>query len=150
MRSEAYDGGGKEFKVGFAVVETTDDAVIMDRKAELLPELLAVKSEKGLDFLFLAVVNIVVMQSNLLMCDIAEKALAKVAFGGETSDMGTVMDLGPRVSRKKEFIPPLTGTMKSFVMPAKAESAGHLASIANQVGYVIECKYCENSFARFF
>ena len=77
-------------------------------------------------------------------------ALAKVAFGGETSDMGTVMDLGPRVSRKKEFIPPLTGTMKSFVMPAKAESAGHLASIANQVGYVIECKYCENSFARFF
>jgi manganese-dependent inorganic pyrophosphatase len=110
---------GKEFKVGFAVVETTDDAVIMDRKAELLPEVLAVKEEKGLDFLFLAVANIVLMRSNLLMCDVAEKALAKAAFGGPTSDNGTVMDLGNRVSRKKEFIPPLTSTMATFLMPSK-------------------------------
>jgi manganese-dependent inorganic pyrophosphatase len=128
------EGDGKEYKVGFAVVETTDDAVIMDRKAELLPELLAVKHEKGLDFLFLAVVNIVVMRSNLLLCDVAEKALAKAAFGGETADMGTVMDLGERVSRKKEFIPPLTSSVKDFVMPSKANSAGHLASIASAAG----------------
>ena len=128
------DVSGKEFKVGFAVVETTDDAVIMDRKEELLPELLAVKSEKGLDFLFLAVVNIVLMRSNLLMCDVAEKAMAKAAFGGEVSNGGTVMNLGERVSRKKEFIPPLTSTSKDFAMPAKAESAGHLASIAGAKG----------------
>jgi manganese-dependent inorganic pyrophosphatase len=113
------EGDGKEYKVGFAVVETTDDAVIMDRKAELLPEVLAVKEEKGLDFLFLAVANIVLMRSNLLMCDVAEKALAKAAFGGPTSDNGTVMDLGNRVSRKKEFIPPLTSTMATFLMPSK-------------------------------
>ena len=52
--------------MGFAVVETTDDAVILDRKGELLPELAANKRAEGLDLLFLAVVNIVAMRSNLL------------------------------------------------------------------------------------
>ena len=125
--------GGKVFKVGFAVVETTDDAVIMDRKAELLPELLMSKKEKELDFLFLAVVNIVVMRSNLLLCDVPEKALAKAAFGGEMVDLG-VMDLGARVSRKKEFVPPLTSTASEFVMPTFEErntgSSVNLAALA--------------------
>jgi len=104
---------GTVFKVGFAVVETTDDAVIMDRKAELLPELKASKKEQGLDFLFLAVVNIVVMRSNLLMCDAPELTLAKMAFDGEIKETG-VMDLGSRVSRKKEYVPPLTSTIQNY------------------------------------
>ena len=108
---------GVVYKVGFAVVETTDDAVSMDRKSELLPELLLNKKEKGVDFLFLAVVNIVAMKSNLLLCDVPEKALAQVAFGGEMLDIG-VMDLGARVSRKKEFVPPLTASVTDFVMPS--------------------------------
>jgi inorganic pyrophosphatase/exopolyphosphatase len=112
--------GGKVYKVGFVVVETTDDAVIMDRKAELLPELLLGKKEKGVDFLFLAVVNIVVMRSNLLLCDVPEKALATLAFGGDMVDLG-VMDLGARVSRKKEFVPPLTASIGEFVMPTLAK-----------------------------
>jgi manganese-dependent inorganic pyrophosphatase len=126
---------GTEYKVGFAVVETTDDAVIMDRKDQILPELLACKVEKGLDFLFLAVVNIVVMRSNLLMCDVAEVALAKHAFDGPIVATG-VMDLGSRVSRKKEYIPPLTSCMKDFVMPA-ANSAAHLADVAKHVGHLV-------------
>ena len=34
--------------VGFAVVETTDDAVIIDRLDELLPEIVACKKERNL------------------------------------------------------------------------------------------------------
>ena len=49
------------------MVETTDDAVILDRKGELLPELTANKRAEGLDLLFLAVVNIAARRSNLLM-----------------------------------------------------------------------------------
>jgi inorganic pyrophosphatase/exopolyphosphatase len=126
---------GVEYKVGFAVVETTDDAVIMGRKDELLPELLASKIEAGLDFLFLAVVNIVVMRSNLLCCDVAELALAKHAFDGPMVSAG-VMDLGPRVSRKKEYVPPITNCMKDFVMPAKND-AHHLEEVAKHAGHLV-------------
>ena len=101
----------------------------MDRKAELLPELVLGKAEKGVDFLFLAVVNIVEMRSNLLMCDAPEVALAKLAFWGPVTSTG-VMDLGSRVSRKKEFVPPLTGSMAAYVPPpAKTASSNDLEAL---------------------
>lgn len=58
-----------EFKgdVGFAVVETTDDAVIIDRLNELLPEMVACKKERKIDLLFLAVVNIVELKGAFFM-----------------------------------------------------------------------------------
>merc|ERR1711966_460937 len=54
FKTESFEGD-----IGFAVVETTDDAVIIDRLDELLPEIVACKKEKGHSALFLAVVNIV-------------------------------------------------------------------------------------------
>lgn len=106
--TEAFQG-----EVGFAVVETTDDAVIMDRKDELVHEMMAVKKEKGLTLLFLAVVNIVELRSQLLLCGGNERLLAVEAFGGEVSADESVMDLGNRVSRKKDFVPALTKTIKN-------------------------------------
>lgn len=104
-------------------------------QAELLPELLTSKAEKGVDFLFLAVVNIVVIRSNLLMCDAPEVALAKLAFGGVLTSVG-VMDLGCRVSRKKEFVPPLTGCIGDYVPAAgngqRTQSAADLAALTQQ------------------
>ena len=35
-----------EYKVGFAVVETTDDGVILERKSELLPELVSGRKDR--------------------------------------------------------------------------------------------------------
>ena len=68
--------------------------------------------EKGLDAMFLAVVNIVSLKSNLLLCGPAEKSLAEEAFGGEINSESTMMDLGSRVSRKKDYIPPITQAIK--------------------------------------
>ncbi len=99
------------------MVETTDDDVIMSRKSELLAELKASKAGQKLDVLFLAVVNIVAMRSKLLMCGATEEALANLAFGGPHS--ACVMDMGARVSRKKEFIPPLTRCTQDFDMPTQ-------------------------------
>ena len=64
--------------------------------------------EKNLSMIFLAVVNIVELKSCLLICGPTEKALAVEAFGGEISMHDTIMDLGNRVSRKKEYIPVIT------------------------------------------
>ena len=122
------DKDGKARNVGFAVVETTDHQVIMDRREEIVPEILHVRNEKRidgkkdgenkLDVLFLAIVNIVQFQSYLFCASEAELSLAAAAFGGELNETGDVMDLGKRVSRKKEFIPPITNSLKGWTPPA--------------------------------
>ncbi|KAL3915770.1 MAG: hypothetical protein SGILL_005489, partial [Bacillariaceae sp.] len=48
----------------------------------------------------------------LLLCGPGETSLAKRAFGGEISTEGMLMDLGQRVSRKKEFIPPIASAIQ--------------------------------------
>jgi len=107
FKTDSFDGD-----IGFAVVETTDDAVIIDRLDELLPEMVACKIEKGVKALFLAVVNIVTLKSNLLLCGPTELSLAKKAFNGEVNEDHTMMDLGSRVSRKKDYIPVITQSIK--------------------------------------
>lgn len=96
-------------------VETTDDAVIIDRLEELLPELVACKKERKLDVLFLAVVNIVQLKGTLVICGPSELSLAVAAFGKDAklNDTGTIMDLGNRVSRKKDYIPEITRAIKN-------------------------------------
>lgn len=110
FKTDAFDGD-----IGFAVVETTDDAVIIDRLEELLPELVACKKEKGLSGLFLAVVNIVSLKGSLLLCGPTELTLAKAAFPECTfkNDQSTLMDLEKRVSRKKDYIPMITRAIKA-------------------------------------
>ena len=108
--------------LGFSVVETTDDEVIMNRKDELLPVLQEEKEQKNLQVLFLAVVNIVALRTNLLLCGPVERSLASVSFpNGKLVPSSTgdeaVMDLGSLVSRKKEFIPAVTAAiMKGWAM----------------------------------
>lgn len=106
-----------EGSVGFAVIETTDDDVIMSRAAELLVSIAEDKEKKGLSVLFLAVVNIVSLRSNLLLCGPDEHSLATAAFvNGKMVEepFGTtcVMDLGSLVSRKMDFIPNVTAAIK--------------------------------------
>mmetsp|Transcript_33976 Transcript_33976/g.82167 ORF Transcript_33976/g.82167 Transcript_33976/m.82167 type:complete len:481 (-) Transcript_33976:162-1604(-) len=108
FKTETFEGD-----VGFAVVETTDDAVIIDRLEELLPEIVACKKEKELSTLFLAVVNIVSLKGTLLLCGPSERSLAQAAFAGcTTNEASTLMDLGKRVSRKKDYIPAITQAIK--------------------------------------
>lgn len=122
-----------EGDVGFAVVETTDDAVIIDRLDELLPELVACKKEKDVSALFLAVVNIVSLKGTLLLCGPTELSLAKDAFPDckVTNPESTVMDLGKRVSRKKDYIPAITQAIKrGWSKPInRGESTVDLASL---------------------
>lgn len=71
-----------EGTIGFAVVETTDDDVILARRDELLQALADDKAEKKYECLYLAVVNIVLLRSQLLMIGEAERSLAFCSFKG--------------------------------------------------------------------
>ncbi|KAL7472164.1 hypothetical protein ACHAXS_012503 [Conticribra weissflogii] len=111
LASQQFKAKSKEL----AGMTTTDDAVIIDRLDELLPEIVACKKEKELSALFLAVVNIVELKGTLLICGPTELSLAKAAFGQDSkvTNNGAMMDLGNRVSRKKDYIPEITKAIKN-------------------------------------
>jgi len=111
QKTFSFNASGFTGEIGFAVVETTDDDVILKQTGKLIPELVACKKEKKLSMIFLAVVNIVQLKSCLIICGPAEMAMAVKAFGGEISRHDTLMDLGNRVSRKKEYIPVITSVI---------------------------------------
>ena len=126
---------GFEGDVGFAVIETTDDAVILKRIEQILPEMVICKKERKYECLFLAVVNIVQLHSKLVLCGPTELNLAEKAFGGEITLDGALMDLGKRVSRKKDFIPAITSTIKGGWKKPKGLERGLSATIElNTIG----------------
>ena len=107
FKTDVFEGS-----VGFAVIETTDDIVIMERAEEIRSAIAEDKKEKGLSMLYLAVVNIVELQSHLIIVDENEMALAKLAFpDGDILNYYTI-NLGTRVSRKMDFIPAITRAVK--------------------------------------
>jgi inorganic pyrophosphatase/exopolyphosphatase len=110
-----------EGSVAFAVVETTDDEVILRRAPELLAALAADKEAKGVSLTFLAVVNIVALKSTLLCVGDGERSLAQAAFAhgrflrdefDDEDEAAALMDLGGLVSRKKDFVPAVSAAIK--------------------------------------
>lgn len=109
FKTEKFNGS-----IGFAVVETVDDEVILARQSELLEALKKDKASKGLSILFLAVVNIVQLRSGLLLCGEDEMSLAMAAFPqGYLQGDHTLLYLPNLVSRKKDFIPNVTKAIKA-------------------------------------
>ena len=115
FKTDAFVGS-----VGFAVIETTDSEVILSRTEEIIIELVKQKSAQGLSALFLAVVNIVELKSTLLLCGDNERSLGAASFPDcktNRADQPFSMDLGQRVSRKKDFLPSVNKAVKAGWTP---------------------------------
>eukprot|EP01039_Chlorochromonas_danica_P004559 gene4559-4997_t len=128
-----YETAKFDGSVAFAVIETTDDEVILNRTPELLLALSEDKEAKGVSVSFLAVVNIVKLRSTLLLCGPNERSLAVSAFPkGElvAADYSEPfhMDLGNLVSRKKDFIPAISSAVKRGWSNAPSGCVHHSAS----------------------
>ena len=135
VRGDQKTFSAGEAKFGWATVEVTAADVVLETAAEILLELRVLKEEKGYNYVFLSVVDIIQKPTWLLLCGAGELALAREAFGGETSAAcppdsltelhkelnlyaaDTKMDLGTKVSRKLEFVPPVVETLSSGWTP---------------------------------
>jgi len=119
------------WQIAFATVEVTNGELVLTIADELLVELRLLKKEEGkaeADMAFLTVVDIVKQQTTMLICGGRELKLAKIAFPDAALSCAirsentkfkevhklaskhlaldeTAMDLGKRMSRKKQFIP---------------------------------------------
>lgn len=103
--------------ISFGVIETVSPDIVLQRINEILHELQALKHELNVDIAYLAVVDIVKLNSKLILVSEQERSLARIAYNVDCSNNTTVVDLGKRVSRKKEFIPPLSDAISKGWLP---------------------------------
>ena len=99
-----FDFNGK--KVMIDQLETVEqEKVIADKKADLLKAMEQVKNELQADMIFVAITDILKVNTKLLIINQVTGELAIKAFGGEVKEQ--VLDIGARLSRKKEIAPPI-------------------------------------------
>ncbi len=92
-------------------LETVEqDLVMTQKKASLLKAMESVKAEQGAELLFVAITDILKVNTKILIMGDAEKAVAEKAFGGTTAD--NILDIGPKMSRKKEIAPAIENALK--------------------------------------
>jgi len=92
-------------------LETVEqDMVLSTKKENLLKAMQAVKTELGTELLFVAITDILKVNTKLLILSESEKVVAQKAFGGTVID--NVLDIGPKMSRKKEIAPAIENALK--------------------------------------
>ncbi|KAJ8602874.1 hypothetical protein CTAYLR_010631 [Chrysophaeum taylorii] len=145
--------GDDQVKVAFAVIETTDSAAMLARVGEIVPEMRVVRSELGVKMLFVAIVDIVELQSHVVIAGNKERSLASAAGWG-----GTDFPLSPRViqlagsattnlvalppgkvSRKADFIPPLSDVFaKGWRVPMTSSNSSCMLALLGETEVVME------------
>ena len=125
---------GSQLTVAYSVIETTDAESSLARAMDMIPEMRAVKAEDpSVNAMLLAVVDIVNLTSTLIVCGRMEASLAVTAYGGEIEADGTLLRLPGLVSRKKDFIPPLTKAMKDGWRPPRLSADGKMNKSASMI-----------------
>jgi len=103
-----FDFGKKVFVDQIETVE--QDVLVNTKKQDLLTAMQQVKDQEKVDLLFVAVTDILKINTKLLILSDSEAEVASKAFGGEVKN--GVLDIGPKMSRKKEIAPALEKTLK--------------------------------------
>jgi manganese-dependent inorganic pyrophosphatase len=97
-----FDFGDK--KVLIDQLETVEQNVILSHKKEgLLKAMEKVKSAQKVDYIFVAITDILKVNTKLLILNEESGAVATKAFGGTIEN--NTLDIGPKMSRKKEIAP---------------------------------------------
>ena len=100
--------GGKSY--GLGVLESTNLAYALSRKAELLQAMQDEKDEQNLAGIFLSLVNILEEKNLTLVLGMDEQKVLEGAFKATVKD--DLADLGNLISRKKQVVPTLEGYLK--------------------------------------
>ncbi|MBU0979085.1 manganese-dependent inorganic pyrophosphatase [Patescibacteria group bacterium] len=93
-------------KVFINQVETVEQTKLLEeRQSELIAALEKVRQDMKLDLVVMAVTDILQVNTKLLLPSDLEATVAVKAFGGQVQNH--VLDIGPKLSRKKEIVPAL-------------------------------------------
>ncbi len=92
-------------------IETVEQDYFLSesKKADLFKAMQQVKEELGVELLFVAVTDVLQVNTKLLILSDQEQEIAEKAFGGSAED--GILDIGPKMSRKKEIAPAIEATL---------------------------------------
>ena len=103
-----YEFSQKTFISQLETVE--QESLVTTKKDELLAAMLEVKKQQSVELLFVAVTDVLKVSTKLLLAGEEEIAIAQAAFGGTAID--NILDIGPKMSRKKEIAPAIEEVLK--------------------------------------
>lgn len=99
---KVFDFSGHKVLIG--QTETVEqDTLLNTRKAELLSTLQLIKERENVEYLVLAITDILKINTKLLVGGVGETDLVQKAFGGSVTE--NILDIGPKMSRKKDIAP---------------------------------------------
>ncbi len=96
-----FDFNGK--KVLINQVETVEQHKVLSKKSELLKAMKIIKEEQSLDYIFVAVSDILKINTKMISLTPQGNQLLEKAFNQKSID--NIIDIGTKLSRKKEFAP---------------------------------------------
>eukprot|EP00999_Lentomonas_sp_LEN2_P000126 NODE_111_length_2275_cov_88.543296_g88_i0.p1 GENE.NODE_111_length_2275_cov_88.543296_g88_i0~~NODE_111_length_2275_cov_88.543296_g88_i0.p1 ORF type:complete len:706 (+),score=76.96 NODE_111_length_2275_cov_88.543296_g88_i0:90-2207(+) len=91
---------------GWGSFETVDPSLLHGKVSQIQRAMADIKVTTGLDLLFFSIVDVVKMRSDVVVSGEREEELVRDALNGIEISPG-FFDIGSKVSRKKDFIPPL-------------------------------------------
>lgn len=106
-----FEFGKKTFIDQLETVEQAE--IITNKKATLLEAMAKVKKEQNVELLFVAITDILKVNTKLLILGEDEQKVAEKAFGGRVED--NLLDIGPKMSRKKEIAPVIEKVLSNSI-----------------------------------
>eukprot|EP00960_Hanusia_phi_P075148 768379-Hanusia_phi.AAC.5 len=105
-----FEIDGKRFrgKLAISVIETTDPEPVLDRVESLRSTMGKMKADRGVEIMLVFVVDIVKMNSVAVVLGEEERSLVMASFSGAKEKASHLIDIGGRVSRKSDMVPPIT------------------------------------------
>jgi len=100
---KVYDFGKKVFIGQLETVE--QEEIIKNRKSGILKALEEVKTKEKVSLVFLIISDVLKVNSKIIILGDEEKKIGESAFGSTTTN--SVLDVGAKLSRKKEIAPPI-------------------------------------------
>ncbi len=99
-------------KVAIGQIETVEQAQILsEKKEQLLQAMQEIRNEDKVDLIFLAITDVLKVNTKLLVADTASTQVAQTAFGDHVT--AGVLDIGPKLSRKKQIAPAIETALVS-------------------------------------
>lgn len=106
-----FDFGGKKLFIN--QIETVEQDKVMQDNQVLVGALVDIKEDMAVDYAFLIISDVLQVNSKLLYTNQEEKALALQAFANATEVGDRTLDIGKRISRKKEIAPAFEKALSS-------------------------------------
>lgn len=108
---KVFDFGGKKLLIN--QLETVEQEKVLREASALIEAMRNIKEEKSVDYAYTIISDVLQVNSKLIYTNPQEEALARKAFGDAQKVGEGIIDIGARISRKKQIAPAFERALSS-------------------------------------